>query len=334
MSISFEILGHPGRDNALLVQINSGQALHRVLFDCGESCLSEVSFADIQSIDHLFFSHLHMDHVAGFDHYFRALFNRTSKPNQIWGPTGTRQILQNRFRGYLWNLHGEMNASWIVADVDEFTIHSSRYELSEAFEAEHAEQAQPTNLVVLDGTDYSVEAVVMDHKTPSLAYVLREKPRTNIDTSRLEAMGLRPGPWMKELKGSNPQIDEIVIAGVTHSLPALREALVVESQGDSIAYLTDFLLDDSAIDRLVPKLAGCRVVVCEAQYRQSDIELALRNYHMTTVRTAQLAKRAGIEELILFHLSDRYQPSDWEEMLSEARAIFPNTKYPAKWKLG
>jgi ribonuclease Z len=33
MSIPFRILGTAGRDNALLVQVDSGQAVERLLFD-------------------------------------------------------------------------------------------------------------------------------------------------------------------------------------------------------------------------------------------------------------------------------------------------------------
>ncbi len=39
MSISYQILGQPGRNNALFVEINTGQSIHRLQFDCGEACL-------------------------------------------------------------------------------------------------------------------------------------------------------------------------------------------------------------------------------------------------------------------------------------------------------
>src|SRR5215468_1472864 len=117
MNLTFRVLGTAGNDNALLVQVDSGQAVERLLFDCGESCLSGLALADILAIDHLFFSHLHMDHVAGFDSYFRCNFNRQTKPNRIWGPPETARIVQHRFQGYLWNLHEEMSATWFVSDI-------------------------------------------------------------------------------------------------------------------------------------------------------------------------------------------------------------------------
>lgn len=71
MSLTYEVLGAPGRDNALLVTIDSGQRITRLLFDCGANCLGGLPVSHIRAVDALFFSHLHMDHVAGFDDFFR-----------------------------------------------------------------------------------------------------------------------------------------------------------------------------------------------------------------------------------------------------------------------
>ena len=55
LGITYSVLGPPGRDNALLVQVDSGQATEKLLFDCGEGCLAGLSFSDLQAVDHLFF---------------------------------------------------------------------------------------------------------------------------------------------------------------------------------------------------------------------------------------------------------------------------------------
>lgn len=69
MAINHQILGEPGRDNALLVTVESGQSQHRLLFDCGEGCLSKIPISQIQAIEAVIFSHFHIDHIAGFDTY-------------------------------------------------------------------------------------------------------------------------------------------------------------------------------------------------------------------------------------------------------------------------
>ena len=57
-----EVGGHPslgdaGRDNALLVTVETGQAVSRLLFDCGEGCLNSLPFSDVRANDHLCFFH-------------------------------------------------------------------------------------------------------------------------------------------------------------------------------------------------------------------------------------------------------------------------------------
>ncbi|MBS0201986.1 MAG: ribonuclease Z [Planctomycetes bacterium] len=333
MSITFEILGSPGRDNALLVRVDSGQSVTRLLFDCGDGCLNTVSFAEILATDHLFLSHLHMDHVGGFDYLFRCLFNRDTRPNHIWGPIGTTEIIHHRFQGFLWNLHAGMSGTWLVHDVSHTDVSTSRFELCEAFAIKHDEGTSERNAQLVDLGTCTVDVHVMNHGTPSLAYVVREKARSNVDTSQLAVLGLRPGPWLKQLKDNADRSDDVVIDGVPHSMATLRESLVTETPGDSIAYLTDFILDEAAVSYLSKTLQNCGTVVCEAQYRNADRELALRNFHMTTGPVAELARQSDINRLVLFHLSDRYTSKEWSEMLAEARAIFPNTAFPEAWHI-
>lgn len=334
MSITFQILGAAGRDNALLVQVDTGQSIERLLFDCGEACLSDLTFSDVQAIDHLFFSHLHMDHIGGFDSFFRANFNRHTKPNHIWGPPETARILQHRFQGFLWNLHEQMSGAWRVTDIHPAEVCTTRFELQEAFAVPHDEGCQPIGRHLCEGAGFIVDTITMDHRTPTLAYVVREKTRRNIDPARLKTMGLRPGPWMKQLKDASQTADAVMtIDDVRYAVTDLQRELIVETPGDSIAYLTDFLLDEPATERLVAALRGCRVVVCEGQYRHADIGLAHKHFHMTTVLSATLARRAQVEELVLFHLSDRYDREVWLEMLQEARQIFPKTRYATHWNL-
>ena len=39
------------------------------------------------------------------------------------------------------------------------------------------------------------------------------------------------------------------------------------------------------------------------------------NYHMNATQVATLAKRADVERLVLFHVSDRYRPDEWQHLL-------------------
>src|SRR5262245_25159266 len=128
MSITFRVLGQPGRDNALFVKVDTGQHLTRLLFDCGEGCPHALTFAAGLPADHLFLSHLHMSPGDGFDAFFRANHNRDTKPNTVWGPPGTADILQHRFRGFLWTLVAESRpVSWRVCEVHPAEIRTTRF---------------------------------------------------------------------------------------------------------------------------------------------------------------------------------------------------------------
>jgi ribonuclease Z len=335
MSLHFEILGQPGRDNALWVTIDAGQSTSRLLFDCGEGCLGTrtKSFGDITTVDELFFSHLHMDHVGGFDSFFRCNFSRSTRPNRIWGPPDTARILQHRFRGFLWNLYEDLEGTWLVSDIGLQTIRTTRFELREGFEIAHSAGEVSFTTTILEHEGYSVETMALDHRTPSMAYLVREPARWNIDQARLAASGLRPGPWMQRLKGEAAPGMTVEVGGTNYPLDALRRDLLRRTPGESVAYLSDFRLDVETLPAVASWLSGCGTLVCEGQYRHADAELAMRHRHMTTRLTATLAREAGVGRLILIHLSERYTASQWLEMLSEAREVFPETAFPLHWTI-
>lgn len=334
MSITFQVLGAAGRDNALLVQVNQGQRLHRLLCDCGAVGLDELPAAEVHALDHLLLSHLHMDHIGGFDTLFRRLFNRAEPPNQVWGPPETAQILHHRLRGFQWNLHQDLEGVWYVHDIGADRVATWRFAAREAFAFAHAEGERAHTGVIFTHPDYQISAVTLDHMTPSIGYIVREPPRRNIDPDRLAALGLPPGPWVRQVK--EPQPDEaptLTIAGQLHALADLRAALLVATPGDTLAYLTDFRLDAATLAQLVPALQGCTTLICESQYRHADRELAERAYHLTARQSAELARAAGVARLVLFHVSERYQRWELPALLAEAQAIFPNTQFPDHWAI-
>jgi len=337
MSIEFQVLGAAGRDNAVYARINSGQAIERLLFDCGEGCVGELPPAEAQAIDHLLFSHLHMDHVGGFDTLFRQTFFR-ERPVRAWGPPETRRILGHRLQGFLWNLNDGGVGRWEISDIGQDGVARSYYREDEAFAIAHPApladaERLPSPLIIATPT-YTVEALEMDHLTPSMAYVLREAPHLNVDPGKLATLGLRPGPWLKQVKEAQPNEGPTILIGeMSYELAELRAQLLVATPGDSLAYCTDFLLDEAAMQRLTPALTGCQTLICESQYISADAELAARNHHMTSAQAAELARRAGVGQLQLFHLSDRYRHDAWRTLLTEAQAVFPNTHVPARWGL-
>lgn len=331
--IHFSILGEPAQDNAALVTVNTSQSIHRLLFDCGEAVLNDVSYSEVQAMDHVFFSHLHMDHISGFDTYFRANFNRTNKENHIWGPPDTARILQHRFQGFWWNHAADLEALWVVHDVHADHIQSTRFLAREAFSVAHDAGTQPHNGTLLDHEAYTVQALPLSHHGVSLGYRVQEKPKTNINMSRLTEMGLKSGAWIQHLKNKSFQEATLTIDGTEHSTEELRAALLIEKEQGSLAYITDLLIDEQALQSLVPFLNGVQTLICESQFHPDDLALAIKNHHTTPELAATLARAAKVQELVLFHVSQRYRADLWLDMLEKARAVFPATRFADHWNL-
>ena len=334
MAIEHQILGAPGRDNALLATVDSGHSVHRLLFDCGEGCLSQLPAGQVAEIEALFFSHFHMDHVAGFDSFLRANWDRPSSPVRIFGPPGTIDIIHHRLRGYIWNLPEGTQGEWLVTDIGDGERPTVRLHSSEGFAVRHPAVNPDQHGSIYSGACFRVDSLALDHGTISCGYHVRENDHINVATERLLERRLRPGPWIQSLKdrANIPDEAHIDVQGTPYPAGELREQLLDTTRGDSIAYLTDFHLNGrSDEDRLVRFLGGCKIIVCENNYRNAEAELAARHHHSTSAEVAAFAARVDPEKLILFHLSDRYTEADWREQLAEVRSIFPRAEFPRGW---
>jgi ribonuclease Z len=334
VGIQHQVLGEPGRDNALLARVWTGQATHRLLFDCGEGCLSALSVAEIRAIDALFFSHLHIDHVAGFDSFLRLNFARPDTPVLVFGPDGTTRAIHHRLRGVTWNLIAGQPGEFRITDVLADRLVATRFLTAEAFEQVHPAGETPFDGSVYEAEGLTVEARIMDHGIPCLAYALRERPRTNVDVAAMAALGLRPGRWVQELKDPRRGDEEDVVTDAGQQrLGELRHRLLVHTPGSCLANLTDFGPDDVAGQELTQWLRGCEVIVGEASYRDADADLARRHRHFTGSAMGRLAAAVRARRLVLFHLSDRYTRGDWMGLLAVVREVFPAAAFPSQWDL-
>ncbi|MCE9565721.1 MAG: ribonuclease Z [Planctomycetes bacterium] len=333
MPLSFRVLGGFGEDNALYVTVDTGQRISRLMFDCGDGCPHSLETGDLLAMDHLFFSHFHMDHISGFDLFFRVNFDRDEPPVNVWVPPGGTDVLHHRFQGYQWNLVGsKQRGTWDVHEVATEHIRTTRFYAREAFRTAHPQGERPRKPVIVAGDGFTVEAHQLVHGCVSLGYVVRELPRVNVDTAKMAARGFAPGPWVKRLRGPAATSSEVVaINGTEHSVAGLRSELLVTTHGDSVAYLTDFRMNVATAEYLAEHLHGVTNVVCESQYREADLQLAEDAMHSTASEVAKFASRAGIGRLILFHVSPRYLPDGLGGLLVEARTIFANTSFPDGW---
>lgn len=337
MAIEWQILGRLGADNALYAVVDSGQSRDSFLFDCGERTITDLRTADLQAIQHVCFSHFHMDHICGFDSFFRLNYNRPEIPVTVWGPPDTIRVMRHRLQGFTWNLHYNQPGEWRVWEIGESHLHQSRFRASEAF----AEETQPTSTyqppVIFQNGNWQLEARLLPHGSiRSAAYRIVEAPRRNIDPAALRDCGILPGPWLNSVINlALPDDSHISVDGKDLRLGDLRHDLITTTPGTSLAWVTDFRVEPNTADwqNLVAWLHGTTILVTECQYKTSDSDLAHRNSHMTSNLVGRLAQEASVKRLILQHFSKRYSSAEWAIMRDEARQHFPQTELPREWQI-
>ncbi len=334
MSLRYQVLGKPGWDNGLMVWLNSGTRVYRLLFDCGENILKDLNQHDIKSIDYLFLSHLHIDHIAGFDYFFRRNYDREKKPIYIYGPADTVELIHNRLCGFKWNLVKDVPGLWYVTEMDEKKSSTFLFKTSDGYSVTNPVENKSFKNLIIDNPEFSVNATFLNHIIPSAVYFLKEKPSLNINKITLTKTGLTPGPWLEKVRNlSVKPAEKVLVDNKSFKIKLLREKLLERTEGESIGYLTDFIYEKETRIKISKVFKGCNTMVCESQYLSAEKKFAKRNYHLTAKQAASLAKTANAKKLFLFHISDRYKIKQYPSLLNEAREIFAETYFPSEWKI-
>jgi ribonuclease Z len=177
----------------------------------------------------------------------------------------------------------------------------------ETFEIEHGK--------FLETEDFTIEAEKMNHETPSLAYSFNIKEKIRLDKEKLEKLHLPSSPLIGELrKGKTIEINGKKIDG---------KKLIYREEGKKIAFIMDTKISPNC-----EKIAkNSDLLICESTYSKEEKELAEKHFHLTSIQAAGIAKKSNCKELILTHLSQKYEANS-KLILNEAKKIFKNTIIP------
>ncbi|MDR3638415.1 MAG: MBL fold metallo-hydrolase [Isosphaeraceae bacterium] len=306
------LVDYPGRDDALL-------------FDVGENgSLDDATLADLGAV---FISHHHVDHFIGFDRVVRANLDR-DKALSVYGPEGTIRKVYDKIKSYEYPFFPFQKLVIKVHDVLPGVMRSALLECTRRFPEPTIEAREWPGPVVHDTADLSVEATLVDHTTPCLAFALVEKPVVFPDPERLAQGPIRPGPWVSEalelIRRGAPSDAKIRIGAKLVALEELRATYFTESACSRIAYVTDTAWSQSARPSLLRLAHEATRLYCDAFYADAQRKSAEKHRHMTATQAAEFAREAGVSELVLIHFAARYK-GHFEALVAEARAVFPNS---------
>jgi len=307
-------------DPALLIALRwHGRS---VLVDLGR--IDRTPASTLVPIERVFVSHAHMDHFMGFDQLLRVMLSRETRL-ELYGPLGMAECVQGKLAGYTWNLTDDYTFTIDVVEIDDETLHRTRFAAGRRFAPEPLERERRVGPVFEDDV-FAVDAAPLDHKIVSMAYAVREHSHLNVRPNGLEDLGLAPGRWLGELKravraGADPSHKITVAAGDTRRIGDLTEALLIETSGQKIAYVVDTVFSAPNATRIVALARDADVFYCESPFLDEDIDQATRRYHLTARQAGALARAAHVRRLNVFHFSPRYE-GRYPQLVQEAQDEF------------
>lgn len=324
ISFELEAAGGPFHDPALIV--TPANSPDSILMDSGT--LHEVRTRSLMKIRWLFLSHLHIDHLIGFDHLLRVRLFSTL-PLFVFGPPGTTEVIGHRLQGYTWNLTSgspfEVYSTDLL-DSDQSSSPTVRFACHDRFVPSVPESAQIPEVSehVRLQPGLNVHWHPVNHGVPCLCYRLDQNFPPQFSPQTCLSLGLRPGPWVSDLTSGRPTCQEV--DGVVRDQDWLAARLLQVRPPEKVGYLTDTLLESQLTEQLRDFYSNVNVLVSETAYLHEELEAARQNLHMTTNQVASLARDCGAGKLLIFHLSRRHMEAGPQTHLDQVRTIFPNSE--------
>ena len=284
--------------NVSAVALRLPQRAELWLFDCGEGTQHQFLRSELRvsQLRRIFVTHMHGDHVFGLPGLLASLgLAGTCNGIDLYGPDPLRDYLEGVLR-------------------------TSSTRIGYPLRSHRVKDAAASGAVLLDDDDITVRCTKLIHRVPAYAYRVDQKPRAGrFDVEQARALGIPPGPIYAELKAGREVVldDGRIINGASLCGP--------ERPGCSVVYCTDTVFSEAAVELA----QGADLLIHESTFSHAEAEMAFARQHSTSTMAAQTALAAGVKQLMLTHLSPRYVPGNPvtpDDLLNEARAIFPNTE--------
>jgi ribonuclease Z len=164
---------------------------------------------------------------------------------------------------------------------------------------------------VIVGEGYEVRPFEVEHSVNAFGFVFEEDKTVKADKDKMEELGLGASPKIGELKdGKSIEVDGKTIE---------PEEVVREVKGRKVVYSGD----TSKCENMIQNAEDADLLIHEATCMHELIDD--RKGHTSAKQAGEIAEEAGVEKLLLTHISRRYQGKE-DELLQEAREQFENTE--------
>lgn len=165
----------------------------------------------------------------------------------------------------------------------------------------------------LETKEFYFEAMQMKHNIETNAYAFVEKDKIRIKKDILKKRKIPNSAELRKLiEGKNVKIGKINLSA--------KEATFVQ-KGKKIAIILDTAMNENAT-RIAK---DSDLLICESSFSKDEENKAKEYFHLTSEQAANIAKKSGSQQLVLVHISQRYDKNE-NKILAESKRIFPKTK--------
>ena len=286
-----------------------------ILFDCGQ--LMHLAKRVVKPVDTVFITHAHMDHMMGIPTLVRH-HHASPRAMDIFGPPGFADRVFHLLNGFEWNLS---ESTWFTLRVHE--VHEQRllhYSFIGplGFTSRYDGEEPRVSKEIWSCSYVSVEAEILDHKIPVLAFRINECPHFYIDPRQLEQQELVPGDWIVDLKKivwkgrmTSPLIVPHRDGGKVryesvNELARFYSDLQGAQKPASVGYLCDVGWTVDNIEKVNKFFKGVTLLCSECAFLASNIDKARASYHLCTSDLNKLLTRLSPEYMLPMHLSKSY----------------------------
>jgi ribonuclease BN (tRNA processing enzyme) len=289
-----------------------------LLFDLGEG--GRLPSRVAHQVTDVFISHAHIDHIAGFLWLLRSRIGDFAGC-RIYGPPEIAANIAGLVSGIHWDRIGETGPRFDVTELHGTQL--VRFAIQAGLAgASKIDEVPVTDGVVLQEPAFRVRAITVDHRTPVLAFAFEPPQQLNINKDSLVARGLAVGPWLGELKqriaDDEREASIRLPDGEMERVGTLADDLVLIAPGQKLVYATDLADTADNRERLTGLAKGAHTFFCEATFVEEDADKAVGTGHLTARACGEIATAAGVEHLVPFHFSRRYQDEP-ERVYDEVR---------------
>lgn len=310
-----EIKSRIGEDISILIKPENYS--YNFICECGDA--SDLTVKDCQNTEAIFISHTHIDHFINFDTILRHQIG-IQRRVVICGPEGITNQVQSKLKGYQWNLIAEDAIVYEVREIQ--NDHSiSCAEIKPPFW--NIESIDKELDYVYQNEKCTVQFVLLDHKTPSVAYLFKEHDTLKIDLGKAQFKG---GAWVNELKMAyvNEQHqNQIVVSDNFYTAQDLYFLLEMK-KGHRLGVIMDHAANTENHDLIYSLFKECDTVYIESFYKAEDKEQAQQNYHSYSSESARIMKKCQVKNAIPVHFSRRYNEEDIQMVMQEFVQVFEN----------